>query len=91
MAFRISDAPQASVYRVNIITESHYAAVNVLASSPTAAREWLLSYPQYAGVPMRYSATVTHSYKLRRQPVWLRKIGHSSSRFDLRSLVKVEA
>lgn len=87
---RTSDSPFHSIYRVNVVFsgrgKSGYAAINVKADSPKAAYEWVLSYPQYTGIPSADYLEITHSYKLRKQPVWLRKHGYVNSRFDLRKV-----
>lgn len=83
--FRTSDSYPHSIYRVNVNFTGGCAAVNVKASSPTAAAEWLLSYPQYAKLPASADyMEVTHAYKLRKQPVWFKKFGKLDTRFDLK-------
>lgn len=88
--YRNSDSPFTSIYRVNVSFTGGYAAINVKASSPTAATEWVLSHPyEVRGLPSSAPyMEVTHSYKLRKQPVWLRKMGKYGARFDVRTLVK---
>lgn len=87
--FRTSDSAPHSIYRVNVVFSKRFkgggvAAVNVKASSPSAAAEWLVSYPQHAGLGYPDHMEVTHAYKLRRQPVWLKKAGTDTARFDAR-------
>ena len=98
---RLYDSPSTTVYRVNAVAtrfggilpggavvprDVTVVAVDVIASSPTAAIDWLLSYPWLAGMPASAdSIRVTHAYKKRRQPgVWLRKSGTDGYRFDIR-------
>ena len=92
----LSDSPPHAVYRVNVravnraFTHVTLAAVNVKASSPSRAAEWVLSYPHLCRVPGTGTVTVTHAYKVRRQPVWLRKSGTLTARFDVRSIETVQ-
>jgi hypothetical protein len=79
-----SDNGQHSIYRVNLVTDGGWYAVNVKASTPSDAARWVLCYPQYAGVHLRSFGKVTHAYKLKKQPVWLKKSGQFDARFDLR-------
>jgi len=84
MALRFYDSAQTSIYRVVCRNSLDSGLVqldtwNVKASSPTAAREWVLTHKATG----RYSEIVT-AYKVRRQPVWLRKVGTWGYRFDLR-------
>lgn len=99
---RLYDSPSTTVYRVNaraarfgrilagsgtrIPRDVTLVAVNVKASSPTAAADWVLSYPQLAGMPANADLIEIEGrvYKLRRQPVWLKKSGTRSARFDVR-------
>jgi hypothetical protein len=91
----LSDSPPHSVYRVNVravnraFTHVTVAAVNVKASSPSTAAQWVLSYPGLCRIPGTGSMEVTQAYKLRRQPVWLRKHGTLTARFDVRSVETV--
>lgn len=82
--YRTYDAPTTSIYRVNVVTDVGYYVLNVKASSPSAACDWVLTYPASAGYQYRDFAEVTNAYKLRKQPVWLKKIGTRTARFDLR-------
>jgi hypothetical protein len=88
------DSPQTSIYRVTVsgydsrTRECFLARVNVKASSPTMAVRWLLTYPYDARLPLHTSMQVTAAYKLRRQPVWLKKVGHNHYRFDIRELYR---
>lgn len=93
---RLYDNGQHSIYRVNVravnraFTHVTIAAVNVKASSPSAAADWVLSYPGLCRIHgTTGSLQITHAYKLRRQPVWLKKIGTLTARFDLRSIETV--
>lgn len=62
--------------------------INVKASSPTAAAKWAMCEPGLCRIPPSdYMALVT-AYKIRRQPVWLKKAGTLTARFDLRRLEK---
>lgn len=98
---RLSDNPPHAVYRVNaraarygrilaggtrVPRDVTVVAVDVMASSPSMAADWVLSYPSLAGLPSNADLTeITHAYKLRRQPgVWLRKTGTRGYRFTLR-------
>lgn len=98
---RLYDSPSTTVYRVNAVAarlgsilpggtvvprDVTVVAVDVIASSPTAAADWLLSYPALAGLPANADLIeITHAYKRRRQPgVWLRKSGTRGYRFDVR-------
>ena len=86
-----SDSPFTNVYRVNVhFVQSQgvrgVAAVNVKASSPARAQEWLLCYPHKAGLYSTSYMKVLSCYKLRKQPVWLKKLGTNGYRFDLRKI-----
>jgi hypothetical protein len=98
---RLSDNPPHSVYRVNVQAarfgrilaggqsiprDVTVVAVNVKASSPSVAVDWVLSYPHLAGLPANADVTeiIGTPYKLRRQPVWLKKHGARDCRFDVR-------
>jgi len=95
MALRMYDSPSTSIYRVTLYYSSYrtgkagLARVNVKASGPTAAAEWVLSHPGLARIPSNDYMAVTAAYKLRRQPVWLKKTGTLTARFDLRELIPV--
>lgn len=52
---------------------------NVKASTLADAKEWVISHRSWGLTSM-----VTTGYKLRRQPVWLKKTGQLDARFDLR-------
>lgn len=86
------DSPLTSIYRVNVsgydYRNSHafHARVNVKASSPSKATAWLLNHPWAAKLPSHTTMEVTHAYKVRKQPVWLRKSGTSGYRFDVLEL-----
>jgi hypothetical protein len=89
------DAPITSVYRVNVAgfdyrnNHAFHARVNVKASSPSKATEWLLRHPWAAHLPTHTSLEVTHAYKLRKQPkVWLRKAGTDGFRFHVIQLIE---
>jgi hypothetical protein len=80
----LSDNGNHSIYRVVLRNYRsngvcHVDTWNVKASSPSTAVSWALTYRSYG-----LSCTVLTYYKLRKQPVWLKKIGHWDSRFDLR-------
>jgi len=88
---RLSDNGNHSIYRVSVravnreFTHVTIARVNVKASSPSVAADWVLSWPGLCRIHgATGSMTVTAAYKLRRQPVWLRKIGTLTARFDTR-------
>lgn len=87
---RLSDNGQHSIYRVNVravnreFTHVTIAAINVKASSPSVAADWVLSYPGLCRISGTGSLEVISAYKLRRQPVWLRKTGTLTARFDVR-------
>jgi hypothetical protein len=99
---RLSDNQPHSVYRINaraarfgrilagsgirIPRDVTVVAVDVMASSPSVAADWVLSYPHLAGLPANADVTeITHAYKLRRQPkVWLRRSGTRGYRFNVR-------
>lgn len=90
---RLSDNGAHSIYRVTVRgTDRAYARVcevkiNVKASSPSVAADWVLSYPHLCRVPYSTgSLQVLTAYKLKRQPVWLRKTGTLTARFDVRSI-----
>lgn len=84
------DSPLTSIYRVVVAWPGGYARVNVKASSPSRASDWVLHYPMYAGLPGGSTLMqVTASYKLRNQPVWMKKSGHDDYRFDLRDIQTV--
>jgi len=89
---RLSDSPPHAVYRVNVravnraFTHVTIAAVNVKASSPSVAADWVLSYPHLCRIPGTGSMEITSAYKVRRQPVWLRKSGTLTARFDVRRI-----
>lgn len=89
---KLSDNGNHSIYRVNVIasnregTEQTWARINVKASTPTDAADWVLSYPHLCKVPGTGWAEVTTAYKLRKQPVWLRKHGTLTARFDVRTI-----
>lgn len=91
------DYPSNNVYRVNVSgydnrTESaFYARLNVKASSPTSASNWVCTYTHEAGLPPHTTLEVTHAYKLRKVPVWLRKIGKYNYRFSTVQLIKWKA
>lgn len=86
------DSPNTSIYRVEVAgydsrtCKAFLARVNVKASSPSMAVEWLLAHPFDARLPIHTSLEVTRAHKLRKQPVWLNKAGHYHYRFDLREL-----
>jgi hypothetical protein len=89
---RLSDNPPHSVYRVNVratsreFTHVTFASINVKASSPSVAADWVLSYPGLCRIPGTGTMQVLSAYKVRRQPVWLRKTGTLSCRFDVRNV-----
>lgn len=90
---RLSDNGNHSIYRVSVravnreFTHVTLARVNVKASSPSIAAAWVLSYPDLCRIHgATGSMTITAAYKLRRQPVWLRKIGTLTARFDVRHI-----
>jgi hypothetical protein len=92
---RLSDNPPHSVYRVNVratnreFTHVTFAAINVKASSPSVAADWVLSYPGLCGIPGTGTMEIMSAYKVRRQPVWLRKAGTFTYRFDVRRVETV--
>ena len=92
---RLSDNGQHSIYRVNVratngaYTHVTFAAVNVKASSPSVAADWVLSYPGLCRIPGTGTMTILGAYKVRRQPVWLKKIGTLTARFDVRHIETV--
>lgn len=91
---RLYDNPSPNVYRVKVqytardCRSGGDAVVYVRASSPTAAADWLLSYPHLAGIKgATGDMQVLDARKVQRPPVWLRKHGDRCYRFDLRKLV----
>lgn len=92
---RLYDNGQHSIYRVNVravnraFTHVTLASVNVKASSPSVAADWVLSYPHLCRIPGTGTMTITSAYKLRKQPVWLRKTGTLTARFDPRRIETV--
>jgi hypothetical protein len=94
---RTSDSPSKVIYRVTVSGydyrsyKAFMARVNVKASGPTAAAEWVLSYPDYAGLPRYTDLEILAAYKLKNQPVWLKKIGTNTARFDLVYLTEWKA
>ncbi|MCX4554156.1 hypothetical protein [Streptomyces sp. NBC_01500] len=78
---RMYDSPLTSIYRVTVngydyrTHKAFIARINVKASSPKAAREWVISYPHYAGLPRYTSLEVMTQYKLK-------KSGTNTARFD---------
>ena len=92
---RLSDNPPYSIYRVTVrgtnraLTHGCEVRLNVKASSPSAAVHWVLSYPRLCRIPhFTGSLDVVTVYKLRRQPVWLRKSGTDRYRFDVRGVLE---
>ncbi len=90
---RLSDNGAHSIYRVKVqftardCRSGGDAVVYVKASSPSVASEWLLSYPHLAGITgATGDMTVLNARKVRHQPVWLKKSGTRTARFDLRSI-----
>lgn len=93
--YRTSDSGPHSIYRVTVYSSNYRSntaaltRVNVKASSPTAAAEWVLTHPGLARVPSGDYMAVTAAYKLRKQPVWLKKTGTLTARFDMREIIPV--
>lgn len=87
--FQPSDNGGKNVYRVNVTgydnrtRKSFHVRINVLASSPSKATMWVLTYPDEASLPSFTSAEILSVYKLRKQPVWLRKRGYRNYRFTM--------
>jgi hypothetical protein len=92
---RLYDNGDHKIYRVTLrgvnraFTHVTIADVNIKASSPSVAADWALSYPHYCKVFGASTVQILNAYKVRKQPVWLRKHGSNTYRFDVRNVVTI--